>query len=124
MATIDKFLIDVEQEKIALTKTDIIFVDEAGMIGTRNYNKLLKAVQAAGAKLVLIGDNNQLDPVSAGNTFNEFIKEHAGKTYTTILSEISRQKNKEALEVAKPFLVRRAWPLMVEPLRSSWKLGN
>ena len=100
-ATIDKFLIDVEQEKIALTKTDIIFVDEAGMIGTRNYNKLLKAVQAAGAKLVLIGDNNQLDPVSAGNTFNEFIKEHAGKPYTTILSEISRQKNKEALEVAK-----------------------
>ena len=71
------------------------------MIGTRNYNKLLRAVEAAGAKLVLIGDNNQLDPVSAGNTFNEFIKEHAGKPYTTILSEISRQKNQEALEVAK-----------------------
>ncbi|WP_334023212.1 AAA family ATPase [Burkholderia gladioli] len=100
-ATIDKFLIDVDQGKVELQATDIIFVDEAGMIGTRNYNKLLRAVEAAGAKLVLIGDNNQLDPVSAGNTFNEFIKEHAGKPYTTILSEISRQKNQEALEVAK-----------------------
>ncbi|KVS21938.1 AAA family ATPase [Burkholderia vietnamiensis] len=100
-ATIDKFLIDVEQGKVELHATDIIFVDEAGMIGTRNYHRLLVAVEAAGAKLVLIGDNNQLDPVSAGNTFNEFIKEHAGKPYTTILSEISRQKNKDALEVAK-----------------------
>ncbi|WP_279613857.1 AAA family ATPase [Burkholderia vietnamiensis] len=100
-ATIDKFLIDVDQGKVELQATDIIFVDEAGMIGTRNYNKLLRAVEAAGAKLVLIGDNNQLDPVSAGNTFNEFIKEHAGKPYTTILSEISRQKNQDALEVAK-----------------------
>lgn len=100
-ATIDKFLIDVDQGKVVLQASDIIFVDEAGMIGTRNYNHLLRAVEQAGAKLVLIGDNNQLDPVSAGNTFNEFIKEHAGKPYTTILSEISRQKNKEALEVAK-----------------------
>ncbi|WP_261521701.1 AAA family ATPase [Burkholderia multivorans] len=100
-ATIDKFLIDVEQGKVALQSSDLVFVDEAGMIGTRNYNKLLRAVEAAGAKLVLIGDNNQLDPVSAGNTFNEFVKEHAGKQYTTILSEISRQKNQEALEVAQ-----------------------
>ena len=73
---------------------------------------------------MLIGDNNQLDPVSAGNTFNEFIKEHAGKTYTTILSEISRQKKKKLWKWLKPFLVRRAWPLMVEPLRSSWSLAN
>lgn len=100
-ATIDKFLIDVEQGKVGLQVTDIIFVDEAGMIGTRNYNKLLRAVEQAGAKLVLIGDNNQLDPVSAGNTFNEFIKGHAGKQYTTILSEISRQKNESALQVAQ-----------------------
>src|SRR5690606_30609479 len=87
--------------EIELQPSDLIFIDEAGMIGTRNYNKLLKAVAASGAKLVLIGDNNQLDPVSAGNTFNEFINRHADKNFTSILSEISRQKNAKALQVAQ-----------------------
>ncbi len=100
-ATIDKFLLDLDKGKVALQATDVIFVDEAGMIGTRNYNRLLKAVEVSGAKLVLVGDNNQLDPVSAGNTFNEFINAHADKKFTSILSEITRQKNKDALKVAQ-----------------------
>lgn len=100
-ATIDKFLIELGKGEIELQPSDLIFIDEAGMIGTRNYNKLLKAVAASGAKLVLIGDNNQLDPVSAGNTFNEFINRHADKNFTSILSEISRQKNAKALQVAQ-----------------------
>lgn len=98
--TIDKFLLDIEAGKLELSASDMLFVDEAGMVGTRHYNKLLSAVEAAGAKLVLIGDNNQLDPVSAGNTFNEFITRHADRSYTTILSEISRQKIEQALNLA------------------------
>ncbi|WP_175995107.1 AAA family ATPase [Burkholderia vietnamiensis] len=98
--TIDKFLLDLDSGKLNLSASDMIFVDEAGMVGTRHYNKLLRAVEAAGAKLVLVGDNNQLDPVAAGNTFNEFIMRHANKTYTTILSEISRQRIDEALNLA------------------------
>jgi len=100
-ATIDKFLIDIDNGKAALKEDDIVFVDEAGMIGTRNYNRLLKVVADSGAKLVLIGDNNQLDPVSAGNTFNEFIRAHADKPFTSILSEISRQKDADALKIAQ-----------------------
>ncbi|WP_420915435.1 AAA family ATPase [Burkholderia glumae] len=49
---------------------------------------------------MLVGDNNQLDPVSAGNTFNELITRHADRSYTTILSEISRQKLEASLGVA------------------------
>ncbi|QHP90288.1 MULTISPECIES: AAA family ATPase [Burkholderia] len=98
--TIDKFLLEIEAGKLELGPKDMVFVDEAGMVGTRHYAKILSAVQASGAKLVLVGDNNQLDPVSAGNTFNELITRHADRSYTTILSEISRQKLESSLGVA------------------------
>lgn len=98
--TIDKFLLEVEAGRLELGPKDMVFVDEAGMVGTRHYAKLLSAVQASGAKLVLVGDNNQLDPVSAGNTFNELITRHADRSYTTILSEISRQKLEASLDIA------------------------
>ncbi|UVT04241.1 hypothetical protein EFP20_23310 [Burkholderia glumae] len=49
--TIDKFLLEIEAGTLELGPKDMVFVDEAGMVGTRHYAKLLSAVQASGAKL-------------------------------------------------------------------------
>lgn len=51
------------------SRNSIVVVDEAGMVGTRQLVELIEHVRKAGAKLVLIGDRRQLQPVDAGGPF-------------------------------------------------------
>lgn len=100
-ATIDKFNINVANGKIELTSNDIIFVDESSMVGVRNMNKLLKTVNEAGAKVIFVGDPNQINSVATGNSLNEFLADDELKTQVNYLVEIRRQKNEVALEIAE-----------------------
>ena len=52
-----------------LDSKTVLMVDEAGMVGSRQMHQLLKLCQDAGAKLVLIGDEKQLQAVEAGGAF-------------------------------------------------------
>jgi conjugative relaxase-like TrwC/TraI family protein len=54
------------KDHIKLTKRDLILIDEAGMVGTKDLAKVLAYARLAGAKVVLAGDTRQLQPVSAG----------------------------------------------------------
>ena len=47
----------------------VLVVDEAGMVSTRQLAELVDHVQAAKAKLVLVGDPRQLPEIDAGGTF-------------------------------------------------------
>ena len=47
----------------------VFVLDEAGMIGSRQLAHVLEAVAKAGAKLVLVGDPDQLQPIEAGAAF-------------------------------------------------------
>lgn len=49
-----------------LAAGDVLVVDEAGMVGTRQMQRVLSAVEAAGAKVVLVGDTQQLQAIEAG----------------------------------------------------------
>jgi Ti-type conjugative transfer relaxase TraA len=57
------------QGKELLTPKDVLVVDEAGMIGSRQLGQLIERVNAAGAKLVLVGDAEQLQAIEAGAAF-------------------------------------------------------
>ena len=48
---------------------DILVVDEAGMLGTRAMQRLTHEAEKAGAKLVLMGDWQQLQAIEAGAPF-------------------------------------------------------
>ncbi len=52
-----------------LDNETIVAVDEAAMNGTWRLARLLKHVRKAGAKLILIGDRRQLQPIEAGGPF-------------------------------------------------------
>lgn len=52
-----------------LASKDVIVIDEAGMVGSRQMARLLAHVHAAGAKAVLVGDSRQLQPIDAGGAF-------------------------------------------------------
>lgn len=54
------------KDAITLSRGDCIIVDEAGMVGTRDMEALLRHAQGAGAKVILSGDTRQLQPVSPG----------------------------------------------------------
>jgi conjugative relaxase-like TrwC/TraI family protein len=47
----------------------VLLVDEAGMVGTRTYQRLAEHVTAAGGKLIGVGDSRQLAEIEAGGAF-------------------------------------------------------
>ena len=59
-----------------LDARDILIVDEAGMLGTRIMERLTREVESASAKLVLIGDPQQLQAIEAGAPFRALTQTH------------------------------------------------
>ena len=70
-----------------ITEKDVLVVDEAGMVGSKQLDKLLATAQAAGAKVVLVGDYDQLPAISAGAAFRAIVE----RTGYFEVSEIHRQ---------------------------------
>ena len=58
-----------EQGRHLLTASDILVVDEAGIVGTRQMHEIIEQAHDAGAKVILVGDNEQLPPIEAGGAF-------------------------------------------------------
>ncbi|WP_206456451.1 MobQ family relaxase, partial [Aurantimonas marina] len=52
-----------------LTSGDVLVIDEAGMVGTRQMERVLSHAADAGAKIVLVGDPQQLQSIEAGAAF-------------------------------------------------------
>lgn len=71
-----------------LLEEDVIIIDEASMLELMLTNALLKAIKP-GARLILIGDVNQLPPVGAGHVFDDIIK--SDRFATVELTHIFRQ---------------------------------
>ena len=67
---------------------DVLVVDEAGMIGTRQMMRVASKLQSIGAKLVLVGDPDQLQPIEAGRPFRRLIETQGAAR----LTEIHRQR--------------------------------
>ena len=63
-------------------------IDEAGMIGTRQLNRIISEAQKQGAKIILVGDPEQLQPINAGTPF----KDIADQVGAVRLTEIHRQQ--------------------------------
>lgn len=87
--TIASFLYQLEQGKIELNAKTVLFLDEASLVGVKDYNRIAEAVASAGAKLISVGDDNQLQAIQAGGA-NRLVKENSSH-YT--LDEIRRQKD-------------------------------
>jgi conjugative relaxase-like TrwC/TraI family protein len=101
--TIAKLLMDVEQAKeekrSTLTAKTILVIDEAGMVGTRQMGELIEAVHKSGGKIVLVGDERQLQPIEHGAPFKA-IGERIGASE---LKDIRRQRDLWARDAAKNF---------------------
>lgn len=76
------------QGRDLLTANDVLVIDEAGMVGTRQMERVLSHAAQAGAKVVLVGDAEQLQSIEAGAAFRSIHEDHGGVEIT----EIRRQR--------------------------------
>jgi conjugative relaxase-like TrwC/TraI family protein len=97
---------------LRIDRKTVFIVDEAGMVGTRDFALIAKAVERGGGILVCVGDEKQLPSIDAGGGFESLLKRFGGPR----LTEITRQENIEERRAvehlsrgeAEPFLKTHA----------------
>jgi len=87
---------------------DVIIIDEASMIDLRLFCTLMRAVPAR-ARLILVGDMNQLPSVGAGRVYHDLL---ASSVIPTIeLTEVFRQAQESQI-IANAYQVLQGQPLL------------
>jgi 8-oxo-dGTP pyrophosphatase MutT (NUDIX family) len=71
-----------------LDAQDVLVIDEAGMIGSRQLERVLGEAERQGAKVVLVGDPEQLQAIEAGAAFRSLAERHR----LVEITEIRRQR--------------------------------
>ncbi|MBA8840642.1 Ti-type conjugative transfer relaxase TraA [Ochrobactrum sp. RH2CCR150] len=82
-----------------LESGDVLVIDEAGMISSQQMARVLKVAEDAGAKVVLVGDAMQLQPIQAGAAFRA-ISDRIGFVE---LAGVRRQRDEWAREASRLF---------------------
>lgn len=70
----------------------IVILDEAGVVGARQMERLMREVEQTGARLIQLGDTKQTEAIEAGKPFAQL--QHNGME-TARIKEIQRQKDPE-----------------------------
>lgn len=73
--TLHSLLSELDSGQRSLSTTDVVVLDEAGMVGSRQMDRLLNHVHTAKAKAILVGDAMQLQPIDAGGIFKNLAEE-------------------------------------------------
>ena len=95
--TLARLFFDLEKGRETLSKRDVLVIDEAGMVATRQMARLVEYAHDSGAKLVLVGSSMQFQPIEAGGPFRAFLQRFGSAE----LSEIRRQKEEWQKEITK-----------------------
>jgi Ti-type conjugative transfer relaxase TraA len=77
-----------EKGRDTLTARDVLVIDEAGMVGTRQLERVLSHAAEAGAKVVMVGDPQQLQSIEAGAAFRSIFERQGGAE----IAEVRRQR--------------------------------
>ena len=86
-----------------LSARDVFVIDEAGMVSSKQMARFVDAAERSGAKLVLVGDPEQLQPIQAGAAFRAITEQ----TGFARLDEIRRQQDEWQREASVDFAGHR-----------------
>ena len=84
-SSLTQLLADV-RESGGLTSRHVVVLDEAAMVGSRPLDELRSYVDAAGAKLVLLGDHRQLSSIDAGGALRTLSSELGSHVVTLTIN--------------------------------------
>jgi Ti-type conjugative transfer relaxase TraA len=90
--TLHSLLASLERGSLHLDRDTVVFVDEAGMVGSRQMEKLLRLADDAQARVRLVGDAYQLHAVDAGDAFRAVSKQAERNGSLRELVDIVRQR--------------------------------
>ncbi len=89
-----------------LTSRDVLLVDEAGMIDVRQMHRVLQHADERGAKVVLLGDPDQLKAIGAGDAFRGLIEQHGAARVDTIRRQADEWQRQASTDLAEGHLDR------------------
>lgn len=72
------------QGRELLSERHVLVIDEAGMIGTRQMERVIAEAKKRQAKVVLVGDVEQLQAIEAGAAFRSIAERHGAVEITEI----------------------------------------
>src|SRR6185312_11056796 len=99
--TVASFLHQWERGRGELSTGDVLVVDEAGMLGSRQMNRLLSHASDKGAKVVLVGDFQQLQAIEAGAPFRVIAKEHRYAELNQVRRQVEAWQKEATIDLAK-----------------------
>lgn len=103
-STIHSLLARVERGTLPLGPKTVLILDEAGMIGTRQMEEVVRRVRDSGGLVVCVGDSRQLQPIEHGGPFAAM-----GRLLgETELVQIQRQREEWAREAVRDIASGRA----------------
>ncbi len=91
------------RDRDRLTSRDVLVVDEAGMIGSRQLGRVLAEAAGAGAKVVMVGDVQQLQSIEAGAAFRLLAERHGAAE----IGEVRRQTAQWMRDATRQFATGR-----------------
>jgi conjugative relaxase-like TrwC/TraI family protein len=95
--TVAGLLRDLDRGELGLSSRSVLLVDEAGMVGSEHLARVIGHAEEAGAKLVLVGDPEQLGPIEAGGLFSAI----AQRTEPVHLEDVIRHNHELDRDAAK-----------------------
>src|SRR4051794_15877127 len=72
------------QGRDQLSGRDVLVIDEAGLVGSRQMERVLSHAADVGAKVVLVGDPEQLQAIEAGAAFRALADRHGAAEITYV----------------------------------------
>lgn len=108
----------LDKGKLKLDEKSVLLIDEAGMMGAKQLRAIQAHADKAGAKLVLVGDMQQLQAVEAASGLALVISE-AGDTKQT---EIRRQKDEEQRAISNLFYKHATGAKIIEAMEKQGQI--
>lgn len=84
-----------------LDSRTVFVLDEAGMVDSRQMATFVEAVSRAGAKLVMVGDAEQLQPIEAGAAFRALVERVGYAELETIYRQNTQWMRDASLDLAR-----------------------
>lgn len=90
-----------QQGRRRLDDKTVFVLDEAGMVSSRQMATFVEAVTKSGAKLVLVGDAEQLQPIEAGAAFRAIVERTGYAELETIYRQREDWMRAASLDLAR-----------------------
>lgn len=100
-STIASFKGQLEKNPTLLHEKSVLIMDEAGMTDLPSMLFVMEAVKKSRAKLILLGDHGQLQPVGPGAVFRSIIERTGFSMLTTIHRQKERWQKAATLRLAR-----------------------